>query len=92
MPTSAAKSSSNEWHGLARGVQAATAPSLPMSAAFVRCSSLALRRMNVTNNIRGDEFTIMRECAADWVQFDDTALQQALHNGRAEEVHCGQES
>ena len=44
---------------------------------------------NERDNIRGDEVTVMREVAADWLQFDDTALQQALDNGRAEEVHCG---
>lgn len=44
---------------------------------------------NERDNIRDDELTIVREVAADWLQFDDAALQQALDNERAEEVHCG---
>lgn len=44
---------------------------------------------NERANIRGDELAIMREIATDWLQFDETAVQDALDNERAEEVHYG---
>lgn len=44
---------------------------------------------NELENIDDAQLMTLREIAAEWLDMDSKLLEQALIEGRAEEVHCG---